>query len=449
MTAMPDTRTAPTPPLRLPLIIPAVVAVIWLASASGILMDEGRLRAVAGILAAGLTVGCVVRKKGMVRFFTLTLAAASAALLFAFDADMGALRAGLERSGLFCAFLAGLYALRSSVESSPALGAVRAHLRDLPRETRRGVMLWLGWAFSVPLAIGALSVVAPLVARDADVDERAEAATWGIRGMALTLLFSPFTVAMGLVTSMRPEVSLTTMVMIGLPLSLAATAVPLVTGACRSPLAAGRAVWAAVGRALAPVFVLIAADLAVSGVLGWSAVETAIVLVAPFALAMAASGGRARLRTVFDATRIGWGRFDSEVAIFTSALVFAALTTSSPTVLGIFEHAAHLAGPATLVVTALASICVLAMIGVHMVVPAVIALSVLGPLMPDGPAMALLCLSVLLGWSFGAMTALGSISFLVATTIFRVPARRVAFGPNLLFMIGLCGVYAVGVALIL
>ncbi|HSK40426.1 MAG TPA: hypothetical protein VK943_11735 [Arenibaculum sp.] len=446
---MPDIRTAPTPPVRLPSIIPAVVAAIWVASASAILVDDGRLHGVAGILAAGLAVGCVVRRKGMVRFFALSLGAASAVLLFAFDADPWAVPAGLERSGLFCAFLAGLYALRSSVETSPALEAVRARLRGLPRETRRGVMLWLGWAFSVPLAIGALSVVAPLVARDADLEERIEAATWGIRGMALPLLFSPFTVAMGLVTSMRPEVSLVTMVMIGLPLSLAAMAAPLVTGGYRSPLAAGRAVWADVGRALAPVLVLIAADLAVSGVLGWSAVETAIVLVAPFALAMAASGGRTRLRTVFDGTRIGWGRFDSEVTIFTSALVFAALATSSPTVLGAFDHAAHLVGPATLAITAMASICVLTMIGIHMVVPAVIALSVFGPLMPDGTAVTLLCLGVLLGWSFGAMTALGSISFLVATTIFRVPARSVAFGPNLPFMLGLCAAYAVGVVLIL
>jgi len=420
-----------------------------MASALAILFDAGPLRTVAGAVAAALALASIVRSGGMIRAFALALGAASAALA-ALDADPHAALVGLEQAGLFCAFLAGLYALRSGVESNPSLGAVRGRLRDLPRETRRGVLLWLGWLFSVPLVIGALSVVAPLIAEDADTDTRTDAATWSIRGMALTLLFSPFTVAMGLVTSLGPAVPFPAILSSGLALSLAALLAPLATGACRSPLAAERAVWIDVGRVLAPVLVLIILVVAASGWFGWSTLEASVVLVAPFAAGMVtATGNRARRQAAIRSTRIGWGRFDSEVAVLTSALVFAALAADSATVLAAMDAAAEWIGPGGLVVASLGAICLLSMIGVHMAVPAVVVLSVFGPLMPDSLSALLLCLAVLIGWAFGAMTGLGSISFLVATTIFRVPPRRAAFGPNLTFMTGLCALYALGVFILI
>ena len=433
---------------RGPTIVPLAVAAIWALSAAAVLFQAAPLRTLAGGLTALLAVACVVRKGGIVRVYALALSAASVALV-ALDADPWAVLEGLERAGMFCAFLAGLYALRSMVETSPALGDARIMLLALTGETRRSVLLWLGWLLSIPLGIGALSVAAPLVGGDADVERRAEAATWGIRGMALTVLFSPFTVAMGLVTSMQPDIPVSRLVLLGLPISVAAVAAPLLTGGGRSPLAAGWPLWEQVGRVLAPVVGLIVLDLTASVVLGWSALDIGVVVVAPFALAVAVAGGPARLRAAVAATRIGWGRFDSEVAIFASALVFAALVTRSPTVLGLADGMARLAGPDVLVVVAMAAICVLSAVGVHMVVPAVVALSVLGPLMPTVAAKTALSMGVLIGWSFGAMTALGSISFLVATSIFAVPARRIAFGPNLPFMIGLCLVYAAGTLLVL
>lgn len=437
------------PSSRLPTVVPTGVAIIWLVSALAILFDAGPLQTVAGGVAAALGLASVVRSGGMIRVFALTLGAASVALI-ALDADPRAALIGLERAGRFCAFLAGLYALRGAVESNPTLNTVRARLRNLPRETRRGVLLWLGWLFSVPLAIGALSVIAPLVAQDADTDERVEAATWGVRGMALTVLFSPFTVAMGLVTSLGPRVPFPAILSVGLALSLTALLAPLATRSCRSPLAAERAVWIEVGRVLAPVLVLIALILAASGWFGWSVLEASIVLVAPFAAGtVGVTGSRARRSAALRATRISWGRFDNEVAILTSALVFAALATDSRAVVETIDHAAHLAGPGVLVLASMATICLLSMIGVHMVVPAVVTLSVLGPLMPDSISALLLCLGVLIGWSFGAMTGLGSISFLVATKIFRVPPRRTAFGPNLRFMIGLCLAYALAVLVLM
>jgi len=162
-----------------------------------------------------------------------------------------------------------------------------------------------------------------------------------------------------------------------------------------------------------------------------------------------ATGNRARRQAAIRSTRIGWGRFDSEVAVLTSALVFAALAADSATVLAAMDAAAEWIGPGGLVVASLGAICLLSMIGVHMAVPAVVVLSVFGPLMPDSLSALLLCLAVLIGWAFGAMTGLGSISFLVATTIFRVPPRRAAFGPNLTFMTGLCALYALGVFILI
>ena len=429
-------------------LVPATIMVIVVLSALSIPFGLGELRTAAGAVAAMLGLACVVRAGGMVRLYTLALSAGSLALLMG-DADLQGVGSGLNQAGLFCAFLAGLYALRSAVETSPALAEARRRLHSTRGGARRGILLVLGWLFSIPLAVGAVSVLVPLLHSEASEDERVEAATWGIRGLSLSVLCSPFTVAMGLVTSMLPDIPLTVFLQVGFPVSLAALVLPMLTGACASPLAAGWRVWAVVGRVLAPVAVLVVV-FAVSGRLfGTTAVETAVLLVAPFAVAVAALGGAPRLRAALEITRKAWSRFDSEVAIFVSALVFAALITRSPTILHLVDHAAHLLGPGPLVVVAMLAVCALSAIGIHMAVPGAISLSVLGPLMPTPTAKVALGFAVLLGWSFGVMTAPGSIAFLVVTRMFAVPPARIAFGRNLPFMGGLCLLFSVVVVIVL
>ena len=137
-----------------------------------------------------------------------------------------------------------------------------------------------------------------------------------------------------------------------------------------------------------------------------------------------------------------------ESAVFVAAMWFAAAITATPEV-GQFVAllTPYLGAGAMIAVTLVVMIAVVSA-GVHMMVPMTVLLTLFGPHMPDPLHLALLALAGLIGWAFGALAAMGSISFLVCAKLFEVSARQLAYGINLRLMLSIVALYSLGVLLL-
>ncbi|GHA88266.1 hypothetical protein GCM10007159_07100 [Modicisalibacter luteus] len=133
-------------------------------------------------------------------------------------------------------------------------------------------------------------------------------------------------------------------------------------------------------------------------------------------------------------TKAYWSSFDGEIAIFSGALVFAAAVTSTPEVQEVVSLLAYSLGANILISLTVLAIAIPASLGLHMVVPATITLTLFGPVMPSDLHVALLGLAALIGWAYGAMAALGSLAFLTACRAFSVSPTALAKGENMRFM---------------
>ncbi len=415
-------------------LLPGLVVLLLLLAAWTSLSNMVLPGRIAGLLALVITVGAILRHKDFVRWIALFLGGSGVILAYLRD-DWIAVLDGLARAAIFASFLACLYGLRSFVQSAPRLREVQDAFVAFRPASRRGAVQFLGLVFSVPLAVGTVSVVAPLIARQKEPQVREETASWALRGMGLAVLFSPFTVAMGVITTALGErLSFGLLIGSGFLLALTLAAVPHVLGICRFPRRLSPQFWQALGRVLLPVLLLIAANLTLVFSFGFSPPEATILLVPPMGLLLGwirGAGARAQMISV---TLDAWRRFDSEVSIFVGALVFASVITGVPEIASLVERVAGDFGPGALIAIAMVGIAVPTALGLHMVVTVTILLTVFAPAMPDSLHLVLLGLAGLLGWAFGAMAALGSIAFLAATRIFEVSAYRLALGSNFRFM---------------
>lgn len=415
-------------------LLPGVIFALWAASAAEILTGEAALRHAAGALAGAIALGVLLTGRGLARRMLLLLGGGGLALAALAD-DWPATLAGLERAAGFAAFLACLYALRAIVQASPALPTVQSAFVAFRPAARRGALQLLGLTFSVPLAIGAVSVIAPLVAQERDPEARVDTATWALRGIGLAVLFSPFTVAMGIVVaSLGEALPMAWLLLAGFATALVLAGIPHLTGQCRFPRSLPASFWRALRQVLAPVLLLIAANMALVFAGGLTPVRAAVLLVPLVGGLVAAGRGPRARREMLSTILSSWRRFDAEIAIFVGSLIFGAVVTTIPEVREAVAGVTGVLGPGALIAATVLGIALLAALGVHMVVTATILLTVFAPFMPDLPHLVLLGLAALLGWAFGSMAASGSIAFLAAVSLLGVPARRLALGANLRFM---------------
>ncbi len=416
-------------------LLPAVIFALWTASAADILSGEPLFRHAAGACAALIALATLATGRGMARRMLLLLGGGGVGLAALTDHWEAAL-AGLDRAAGFAAFLACLYGLRALVQASPALPTVQSAFVAFRPAARRGALQLLGLVFAVPLAIGAVSVIAPLVAKEADPARREDIATWAMRGVGLAVLFSPFTVAMGLVVSSLGErLPMAWLLLAGLATALLLAGIPHLTGQCRFPASLPPAFWQALRRVLLPVGLLIAANLALVFTIGLTPVHGAVLLVPLLGAVVAANRSAGARRQMRDILLADWRRFDGEIAIFVGSLVFAGVVTSLPEVRALVGELTGVLGPGSLVGVTIVGIALPAALGVHMLVTATILLTAFAPVMPDAAHLVLLGLGGLLGWAFGSMSAAGSIAFLAAVTLLGVSARRLALGTNFRFMV--------------
>ncbi|KZD12179.1 hypothetical protein [Oceanibaculum pacificum] len=433
--------------------VAGIMLLLWALAALEVASGWRAAGTLAGAVALLLALWGAVSRGGVPRLAAIVFGGTGFLLLWRSGA-WGDGMAALEKAARFTAFVTCLHLLRTIVLTEPLLARVQDGFIALRPQAKNGALQILSTLFSLPLGIGAISVIAPFVTREEDPAARLEGASWTMRGMAHANLFSPFTVAMGMVASCLPLLDLPVQMGAGLALAVLMILATHALGQCRLPRHLPASFWRAFAGVMLPVTLIVAVNITAIFALGLTTVQSATLVVPASALVLAgiaalsgpALAGRGLVMArMIRQTAAGT---DGETAVFVAALCFAAGVTATPEITEAIRRLAPVLGPEAMIVATLVGIAGVSSMGLHMVVPTTVLLTLFGPAMPDATHMTLLALAALIGWSFGAIASMGSISFLICAKLFEVPARRLAFGRNLRFMLALSAGFSAGVLLL-
>lgn len=407
---------------------------MWCAQWSYLLFKWGWASHLAAGVAAFIACSAVFTTKGTPRK-TFIICSILIALIITYDGQWQALWEGVQKAALFACFLASLFALGALVRLSNRLEGIQHTFDQQPQADRSGMLQMLGLLFAVPLAVGAVSIVAPLLSARLSQASRLTDASWAMRGMGLAVLFSPFTVAMGVaIESSVSRLPIGALMLVGLLMALSLVAFSFMRGQCAWPRQLSRQFLYDLALMLGPVVVLIGVNLTAVFGLGFTPMQAAVVTLIPGVTLIAVSRTPAALSKASADVRHAWSYFDGEIAIFVASLCFASVVSSVGEVNEAVGAFAALTGPTALIILTAVLIVGFAMVGVHMVVTATLFVTVFSPLMQTDWQLVLLALAALLGWSFGTMVALGSLAYVAACKVLGVSRQKMAVGINLRFM---------------
>lgn len=389
---------------------------------------------IAAAMAAIIASMALVTTRGTPRKTLIVFGLLVTALVF-YTGAWQSVWSGVERAALFASFLASLFALSALVRLSNRLTVIQQTFDAQCDKHRAGVLQILGLLFAIPLAVGAVGVVSPLLSEQSQGKQRRTDASWAMRGMGLAVLFSPFTVAMGVaIEASSPTLPIGWLMLTGLLFALSLVTIAFWRGQCAWPTHLPAQFMRDLAWMLGPVMVLIGIDLLIVFWAGYTPMQAAVITVIPCTILLALFLRNSALTQVHRDVRHAWRFFDGEIAVFVASLCFAAIVAQLPEVNRVVSDVATAAGPTALIVLTTILILGFAMIGVHMVVTATLFVTVFSPFMATDWQQVFLALAALLGWSFGTMVALGSLAFVAACKVLEVPAKQMATGINLRFM---------------
>ena len=422
-------------------------ALLWLLVVLDLGLDSIALRRVAEVLLALLMLLALVDASTHIRVLALLLFGGTAAFVWR-SGDWATLERGLAGALAIGAFLPVVGLVRATVSASPAVPAVRERVGAMAAGERCTWMTGGAVLFGAILTLGYVSVLRPLLPQRLDAAEATALAEAGIRGLGLTIVWSPFFVASAVAGQLVPSVAAWQIVAAG-------GALGLLGGAIAHAMFNRGAGWPSIVRALrrlGPVVpacgLLVGAVVAASGVTGWSTLQSVVAVVPALCAVYLLLRARSHMAWVARETVASSGRISDEVLILTASAVFGA----SMPVDAVSAHAAHWVGalagwPSVAIATTVAAIVVLGLLGVHPMLTA----SVLVPtlLALEWPIHGLvLALVVVFGWSLSSTVAAWTLPLVVSSAAFGVPVRRLVFGANLRFVVafGAAGCVALSLA---
>ena len=405
------------------------------------------LRRAAEVVLALLMVLALARASVHIRVLALVLGAGTAAIAGR-AGDWSVLERGLRSALAVGAFLPVVALVRATVHASPTVAAIRERVGAMTLPERRSWMTGGAQMLGAILTLGYVSVQRPMLPDALLEAERLSLAESGIRGLGMSMVWSPFFVASAVASQLVPSVAAWRIVALGLALSA--------LGGAIAHLMYNRALDArsflrALGR-LAPIVVptvlLVGAVIATSGATGWNVLQSVVVVVPACCAAYVAIAARGRARAVLSDVVAGAGRMGDEVLILTVSTVFGAAVAGVEMPAALADALRSVADrPGIVIAASVATITALGVAGLH---PMVSAAVIVPTCVALGLPIADVVLShvVVLPWSLSAMVAAWTLPVVVTSAAFGVPVRRLVFGANMRFVVAF-GAAAVVVLIVL
>ncbi|MEO1089630.1 MAG: hypothetical protein AAFX81_03285 [Pseudomonadota bacterium] len=370
---------------------------------------------------------------------TRTLASvglAAAAALWLLYGDAAALLVAAERTQVFVLFLPALFMIRETLAQSPETEAAKAAFDGLePGRRIAGLTIGSHIVASV-MIIGALPIIRPFVVRQTDPTLRRELVRAAMRGFALVVLWSPFTVGMGFVLTQKPDVTLAAAVLAGLPLAALGLGAALYVDRRWAGVLAALPALMAFRSLGTPVAVAVTLVVVLASIAPLSTLQVVALALPPLCLLRlwalrTARPAAAVARVVDDLPRMG-----DELVIFAAAVLIGRLLDVSGLPAALVAGLALTSWPPMAVPTALLLLGpVMAVAGLHPIVAGTVLFAVMAPLDSTLPDLVQVQI-VLFAWTAGAMVSYASLSVVAAAGFFDVPLRTIVVGVNLLFLLG-------------
>lgn len=407
---------------------------LWGLSYPAIFIDNRAL----DLAAAGLLVLFILRAIPSQSMRTILITGTLGAIAVAVAAWQDrwiALLDGLVSASVFAAFFGAIGLLKAAAERRKDIRAVESNFLSLNVAARRGAYLLGSHVMGAVLVIGVMAIFAAVQGKEADHTMRLRAAEACQRGMCLGALWTPFWVAMAVVTEQLGNVPLWQIIAIGMPLAALATVMAqLMFGGGGAFRALGRAT-----AALMPVVpaVAISAALVVclTSFTSLGTLQALIIAVPTLCLISLLQSGRHMLPAAMSETYAGLGRVGAEIMLVTVAFCLGRVLGGAASDAGLTGILESLAMPPPVVIAAVLLVVIAtAMIGIHQLLTISIILVLLAPA-DTGLSDAVLASTMLAGWALAAVIGLSSVATAAAGAMFGVTRDELVYGPNIRFAI--------------
>jgi hypothetical protein len=418
---------------RVALVSALLLSVVWVAELVLIFRPVPILGVIGAATLAAFVLLALTRGSIHIRvFFVLMVVAAASLAWWAGVPD--ALARGYARAQVFGAFFPAVLLLRATVECSPLLPRLHA---DLGRLSFAGVRNWTLYAshgLGVVLNVGALSILTPVVAADADEPRRRVLAEAAGRGIALDIMWSPFYVATPFTLQIVTQTALWQVMPLGLTLAAIGFAITYWLGTPRVDAPAFRASLARLSRLAVPMLFMVGAVIVVSVAFGLGALQSVAVVVPVLCIGYLLYLGPHAVRFAAGRTFASFGRLSEEILVVVGAMTLAGVVSSLPAVqaLGASVTPGLISGPA-LMAALVVTIVVAGLAGLH----PMISVGLLVPVLAAGAfglCPAVLAATAVFGWGLNGCLSPWALPVAAAAAHFRVPLRGLINRRTLLFV---------------
>ena len=409
-----------------------LLAAVWLLELIHLVHPSPLLSALGLVGLLAFVVLALLRASPHIRVLFTAVTGAAALIAVAKD-DLSMLLGGLERARIFGAFLPSVLLLRATAEQSPRVAHLRGGLAALDERARESWMVSGSHVLGAVLNVGAMGVMAPMVAPDTPADRRAALAAASARGVGTAVMWSPFFVALGFVSHLVPSVRLWQAMALGAGIALIGLAISYALFTRGLGLAGLRTSTRQLRALLGPMAVVVAAVLLVADRLslsGPAAVGLSLPVLCGGYLALL---GRSAATQVAQRTLRSFGQLADELLIVVGATVLGAVIAGLHDV----SDAARSMTPAFLTGLPLIAALTLALIGSGLLgLHPMIGATVLLPILDGGGfgvAPVVLVATAVFAWGLSATISIWTLPVAAASSLFQVPLRMLAAGRALTF----------------
>jgi len=339
---------------------------------------------------------------------------------------------GLLFSLIFTAFLPTLQLMRATLDIGPEFERSRIAFERMPPAQRDDALVVGANVISSVMTMGALTMLAPLLPPGADAATRRAMAQAALRGLALTIFWSPFTVAMALASSFWPSQPLWRIMAVGIVLSClgVALAVLLSGGSLRRLLSAMKGF----KPLILPLGGTMLTVVLAASVSPFGTIQTIILVVPLLCLLWILRHNRFELSRVARTTYRNLDRLGNELLLFCAAVTLGRVLQESSLLHAALSQPWLAALPESALIAGVLALSLgLALLGVHSVVIGTCIMLLLTPF--QARIADLVAIEMMFyGWACASLLSLSALSVVLCSSLFQVSVPRLIYGRNILFM---------------
>jgi len=331
---------------------------------------------------------------------------------------------------IFTALLPTMALVRATASLMPSVHRAQQALAGLPESASTGGFHIAANIFGAVINTGALAILSAALPDDASEPQRRRAAEAALRGMVTAAAWSPFFVAFAIGQSFVGETAAWVAIAMGAVTSAVFALVSFRIFDRSFSFGQLKLALACLKPVLLRLSIVLGAVLSSALIFDFTAISAVVVVMPVLVLVQFARYPRQITPIMTEVDRSMKAIADDIMIIGSAMLIgFFALRTGAFTALVSSFYAGVIPGWFALTITPLAMM-LFSVIGVHPVISSTALMAVFS----GGHAAvepALLMQAHLIGWGAGTMASVASLSVIMSTSLYRVPSRQLAFGPNL------------------